>query len=52
MEESPSTNGLERLLTAGRGDPTESATESEPLALLYVMFARANRCGKSAPRRR
>ena len=30
-EESPSTDGQERLLTAGRGDPTESATEKIPL---------------------
>ena len=30
VEESPSTYGQERLLTAGRGDPTESATERTP----------------------
>lgn len=56
VEESPSTNGQGRLLTAGRGDPTESATERIPLSMWasspVSSRVRANGCGKSAPRRR
>jgi hypothetical protein len=52
MEESPGSTGIRCRLTAGGGDPRESATENKPPAQepQGVPRARAKRCGKSAPR--
>ena len=52
VEESPGSTGKRCRLTAGGGDPRESATENTPPAQepSGVPRARAKRCGKSAPR--
>ncbi len=64
MEESPGSTGIRCRLTAGGGDPRESATENKPPAKrnprgLHLeplgddaRRARVKRCGKSAPRLR
>jgi hypothetical protein len=51
-EESPGSTGIRCRLTAGGGDPRESATENKPPAQAPQGSprARAKRCGKSAPR--
>ena len=51
-EESPGSTGIRCRLTAGGGDPRDSATENKPPAQgpLGTPRARAKRCGKSAPR--
>jgi len=51
VEESPGSTGIRCRLTAGGGDPRDSATENKPPAQgLATPRARAKRCGKSAPR--
>jgi len=51
MEESPGSTGIRCRLTAGGGNPRDSATENKPPAQGRVTpRARAKRCGKSAPR--
>jgi hypothetical protein len=52
VEESPGSTGIRCRLTAGGGDPRESATENKPPAQapLGSPRARAKRRGKSAPR--
>jgi len=51
-EESPGSTGIRCRLTAGGGDPRDSATENKPPAQgpRGTRRARAKRCGKSAPR--
>jgi hypothetical protein len=51
-EESPGSTGIRCRLTAGGGDPRDSATENKPPAQAPrgSPRARAKRCGKSAPR--
>ena len=53
MEESPGSTGIRCRLTAGGGDPRESATENKPPDDHGTPWAtaRVKRCGKSAPRR-
>jgi len=46
-EESPGSTRTRCRLTAGGGDPRESATENKPPSFGWV---RVKRCGKSAPR--
>jgi hypothetical protein len=51
-EESPGSTGIRCRLTAGGGDPRESATENKPPARRDASRdpqARVKRCGKSAP---
>ena len=51
VEESPGSTGTRCRLTAGGGDPRESATENKPPAQEgNLPRGRAKRCGKSAPR--
>jgi hypothetical protein len=56
VEESPGSTGKRCRLTAGGGDPRDSATENKPPVQGWVRVsgpaprARAKRCGKSAPR--
>ena len=54
MEESPGSTGIRCRLTAGGGDPRDSATENKPPVqgrpASAVPRARVKRCGKSAPR--
>jgi hypothetical protein len=52
MEESPGSTGIRCRLTAGGGDPRESATENKPPEDHGKPWAKARvkRCGKSAPR--
>ena len=53
VEESPGSTGIRCRLTAGGGDPRESATENKPPAQGgNSPRARVKRCGKSAPRPR
>ena len=53
VEESPGSTGIRCRLTAGGGDPRESATENKPPARQATgPRARVKRCGKSAPRPR
>jgi hypothetical protein len=49
VEESPGSTETRCRLTAGGGDPRESATENKPPASARLR-ARVKRCGKSAPR--
>ncbi len=54
-EESPGSTGIRCRLTAGGGNPRESATENKPPTscepnLGKTWAARVKRCGKSAPR--
>jgi len=50
MEESPGSTGIRCRLTAGGGDPRDSATENKPPVIGQPKQARVKRCGKSAPR--
>ena len=57
MEESPGSTGIRCRLTAGGGDPRDSATENKPPARPCsfggtISRAWVKRCGKSAPRLR
>jgi hypothetical protein len=53
VEESPGSTGIRCRLTAGGGDPRDSATENKPPARAVrkqgCPQARVKRCGKSAP---
>ena len=51
-EESPGSMEARCRLTAGGGDPRESATESKPPVTASAPPARVKGCGKSAPRPR
>src|SRR5215471_19435139 len=51
-EESPGSTETRCRLTAGGGDPRDSATESKPPGGTSSRKARVKRCGKSAPRSR
>ena len=51
-EESPGSTGIRCRLTAGGGDPRDSATENKPPARTGAsrgLQVRVKRCGKSAP---
>ena len=55
VEESPGSTGMRCRLTAGGGDPRESATENKPpteVGRRSGSWVRVKRCGKSAPPRR
>src|SRR5450432_2675529 len=49
IEESPDSIGQRCRLTAGRGDPPESATETYRPLPSFSVRVRAKWCGKSAP---